>query len=120
MPLGRKTMNNWLQHRFDRLSDRIEHIFSTWWGVTLYVGAACAVYAIWQWDGLDRFFYISGGMLVVLLLGASRRDSIANQVKMDAMTTDNDLDGIEERTEQDIQDIRAAHPNIDDSAHKSR
>lgn len=86
-----------MQHLFDRLSERIEWLLSTWWGVSAYLVGCVASYAVAGWDGLDRWVYLSGAALLVVLIGSGRRDSKAMHAKLD------DLNRLEERSESEIE-----------------
>ena len=55
------------------------------------------------WDAMDRYIYITNGILVVLLLNAGRRDSLATHSKLDDLVPEQDK-GIEKKTEVEILD----------------
>lgn len=97
-----------MQHAFDCLSERIEWLLSRWWGAGAYFALWIAAYAGWLWDGLDRFVYVTGGAILVLLIGCGRRDSKAAQAKLDTLTPGHALDRLEERDERAIEAAR--HP----------
>ena len=44
----------------------------------------------WDWDGIDRYIYISNAIIVVLLLNAGKRDSVAAQSKLDDLVPPED------------------------------
>jgi len=72
-----------LQRPFMCLCDRLEYVLSRWWGASSYVLSLFATYRLWGWDGIDRWIYISGVLLVVLLIGNSRRSDRAMHIKLD-------------------------------------
>lgn len=92
-----------MQHMFDCLSEWIEHAFSTWWGVGLYAVLSAVAYVLAGWDGLDRFVYMTGALIVILLIGSGRRDSKAAQAKLDTLTEGAELDRLEELSEAEIE-----------------
>ena len=92
-----------MQHAFDTLSEWIEWFMATWWGASAYF-ACCVLVALgYGWDGLDRITYLTGALILVLLIGSGRRDSKATHAKLDCITDRDDLNHIEERTEQEIE-----------------
>lgn len=95
-----------MQNSFDCFSERIEYLFSTWWGVGLYIAVCIGCYILWGWDGLDRWVYMSGAATVILLIGAGRRDSKAAHAKLDSLTDGTALDRLEERREDEIERVR--------------
>ncbi len=95
-----------MQRGFDRLSERIEWALSTWWGVSLYVAACIASYAAGAWDGLDRWTFTTGTLILVLLIGGGRRDSKATHAKLDDIDDRDDLNRIEELSEVEIEERR--------------
>lgn len=101
-----------MQHAFDRLSEATEWLLSRWWGAGGYFALWLLAYAGWLWDGLDRFVYVTGGAILVLLVGTSRRDSKAAQAKLDTLTPGHTLDRIEERDERAIEAARQAVPGV--------
>lgn len=94
------------QRAFDCASERLEHALSTWLGVLVYLALCGLTFALWGWDGIDRFVYLTGAIIIVLLIGAGRRDSKAAQAKLDALTPDDTLNRLEERQERDIERLR--------------
>jgi len=98
-----------VQHLFDCLSERIEHLLSTWWGVAAYAAACLACYIWAGWDGVDRWVYLSGAAVLILLIGSGRRDSKATHAKLDDVTEGQELDRLEERSEAEIEAERASH-----------
>lgn len=50
---------------------------------------------------MDRFTYLTNGILVIMLLNNARRDSKATHKKLDAADPDNH-EGIESKPEEDI------------------
>lgn len=92
-----------MQHLFDCLSERIEWLLSTWWGVSAYLVGCVASYAVAGWDGLDRWVYLSGAALLVVLIGSGRRDSKAMHAKLDDIDDRDDLNRLEERSESEIE-----------------
>ncbi len=95
-----------MQRGFDCLSEWIEWALSTWWGVSLYVAACVAVYIAGSWDGVDRWTFITGTFILVLLIGSGRRDSKATHAKLDDIDDRDDLNRIEELTEKEIEERR--------------
>ncbi len=95
-----------LQRGFDCLSERIEWVLSTWWGVSLYVAACLASYVLGAWDGVDRWTFLTGTLILVLLIGSGRRDSKATHIKLDDIDERDDLNRIEELTEDEIVEKR--------------
>lgn len=98
-----------IQRWFDTGSDWIEHLLSTWYGVAGYGAICIACYAWSGWDALDRWVYMSGAGVVILLIGAGRRDSKATHAKLDALTPGHDLNRLEERREDEIERARPGH-----------
>lgn len=92
-----------MQHRFNRLSEQVERALSAWWGVGLYGAACVGWYIAAGWDGVDRWVYMTGAAIVILLIGSGRRDAKATHAKLDALTPGNDLDRVEEQCEDDIE-----------------
>lgn len=101
-----------MQRAFDCLSERVEHLLSTWWGVAAYFGLMTLCGLVWGWDGIDRAIYVTGGMILVLLIGCGRRDAKAIHAKLDRITPGHDLDRIEERAEREIEQARQAVPGV--------
>lgn len=94
------------QRVFDRLSERAEWFLSTWWGALAYIVACASAYLIWGWDGVDRAVYVSGGLILVLLIGSGRRDSKAVHAKLDDIDERDDMTRVEELSEQEIEERR--------------
>lgn len=92
-----------MQRAFDTLSDWIEWFLARWWGVLLYICAIAPCYYLWGWDGVDRYVYMSGGLLVILLVGAGRRDSKATHAKLDDIDERDDMTRVEELSEEEIE-----------------
>lgn len=97
-----------MQRAFDTLSEWIEWLFSTWWGVSLYGASCIATYVLGGWDAIDRWVYMSGAALVVLLIGSGRRDSKAMHTKLDDIDDRPELQRLEELTEREIDERRDA------------
>ena len=95
-----------MQRAFDTLSEWIEWLFSTWWGVTGYALVSGGIYALTGWDGLDRWIYVTGAAILVLLIGSGRRDSKAMHTKLDDIDDRPELHRIEELTEREIDERR--------------
>jgi len=92
-----------IQRAFDTMSSGIEWFFSRWWGVVLYCLLCVVFYLLWDWDGIDRFIYTSGVLLVVLLIGGARRSNIAMHIKLDDIDERDDLNRIEELSEEELE-----------------
>ena len=95
-----------LQAAFDCASDRAERLLASWWGAATYLGLAALCAVRWGWDGPDRFFTLSGGVILVLLLGASRRSSLAVHAKLDDIDERDDMTRVEELSEAEIEERR--------------
>ncbi len=95
-----------MQRGFDCFSERIEWGLSRWWGVALYVSACIASYVVGAWEGLDRWTFATGTLILVLLIGSGRRNSKATHVKLDDIDERDDLNRIEELTEDEIEEKR--------------
>jgi low affinity Fe/Cu permease len=91
------------QQAFDRFSGALEWFLSRWWGVLIYVLVCGLFYWLWDWDGIDRFIYTSGVLLVVLLIGGARRSNIAMHIKLDDIDERDDLNRIEELSEDELE-----------------
>lgn len=94
------------QHLFDHASEALEHALSLWPYVAAYTALLGLCAHLWGWDGLDRAFYISGGYILVLLIGTARRDNKALHAKLDSLTDGDALDRLEERSEREIEEMR--------------
>lgn len=95
-----------IQKAFDRFSGGLEWFLSRWWGVLLYCLTCLGFYWLWDWDGIDRFIYTSGVLLVVLLIGGARRSNIAMHTKLDDIDERDDLNRIEDLSEEEIEERR--------------
>lgn len=95
-----------MQSLFDKLSERLEHFLSSWWGVAIVSLLCLITYYLWGWDGIDRFIYIAGFFVVILLIGGARRNAKATHVKLDAITPGHLLDRLEEEEEKKIEAAR--------------
>lgn len=94
------------QRIFDRLSERGEWLLASWWGAGAYLSVAALSAVLWGWDGLDRFIFLSGALVLVMLVGSGRRDSKAVHAKLDRATPGEDMNRIEELTEREIEELR--------------
>jgi low affinity Fe/Cu permease len=92
-----------IQRGFDRFSGGLEWVLSRWWGVLAYCLICGLFYWLWDWDGIDRFIYTSGVLLVVLLVGGARRSNLAMHAKLDDIDDRDDLNRIEELSEEEIE-----------------
>lgn len=86
---------------FARFTDSVEWLLSQWWAFLAYLFFTWLTYFLWDWDGVDRFTYLTNGILVIMLLNNARRDSKATHKKLDAADPDNH-EGIESKPEEDI------------------
>lgn len=96
-----------VQGCFDWLSEHLERVLSTWWGALLYFAILSFAALPWGWDGLDRAIYISGAIVIILLIGCGRRDNKAIHAKLDVLTPDDTLNRLEERSEAEIEEARS-------------
>lgn len=89
------------QKAFIRFCDRLEYALSRWWGVAIY---CLTLIAAWlrSWDTLDRWIYISGVLLVVLLIGNARRSDKAMHIKLDEIDPRQDHNKLERRDEPEM------------------
>jgi low affinity Fe/Cu permease len=92
-----------IQQKFDCFSGAIEKGLSRWWGVLIYVVLSVVFYFVWDWDGLDRWIYVSSVLLVILLVGGARRSNLAMHAKLDDIDERDDLNRIEELSEEEIE-----------------
>lgn len=96
-----------MQRAFERASDGAEWFVSRWWGFAI-ITALCAWWVVrGQWEPVDRFTFLFGFALLLLLTGAGRRDSKATHGKLDTLTPGHDLDRLEERAECEIERLRS-------------
>ena len=99
------------QRRFDQLSERLECTLSKWWGASLYFGTTAFVALPWGWDGIDKFIFTTNSVILVLVLGCNRRDTKAlltqNEKLLERLGVDTDLARLEEKTEAEIEELRA-------------
>lgn len=65
------------------LCDKLEYALSRWWGTGSYAATLAAAWWWFGWDTMDRWVYISNAMLVVMLIGNSRRSDRAMHIKLD-------------------------------------
>ena len=86
---------------FARFAEHCEYVLSRWWGFAAYLAASGVLFAVWGWDGLDRFTYLTNGLLVILLLNVNRRDSRATHIKLDSID-DEPHEGLEQLDEIEI------------------
>lgn len=91
-----------MQHAFIRLCDRVEWFFSRWYGATAY--AATMLLAFYNWEVVDRWVYISNALLVVLLIGNSRRSDKAMHKKLDEVDPKAGHNKIEQLDEREIEE----------------
>jgi len=96
-----------MQCAYDYLCERIEWFLSRWWGGGLYLALACLCAVVWAWDGPDRYLTNTGGAILILMVGLNRRSSMATHVKLDDIDDRDDLNRIEELTEDEIESRRA-------------
>lgn len=91
------------QTAFDRVSESVEWVLSTWWGASAYLGTAALCYLPWGWDGPDRFLTMTGGVILVLLVGGGRRSMKAVHAKLDDIDEREDMTRVEELSEAEIE-----------------
>lgn len=94
------------QAAFDWLSEHLEKVLSTWWGAGGYFALCALSGALWGWDGLDRTVYLTGGIIIILLVGSARRDWKAQHAQTEAMLDGEDLKRLEEKSEAEIEEVR--------------
>ena len=88
---------------FDWLSEKVEWFLSRWWGGAIYFISWVVSFWFGGWDWMDRWVYITGGIILILLVGGARRSSKAMHVKLDDIDEREDLNRIEELTEEEIE-----------------
>lgn len=94
------------QRTFDAASEWAERVLATWRGAGAYAVLAGICGAVWGWNGVDRFIYVTTAVVVVLLIGSGRRDNKAAQAKLDTLTEGHELDRLEEKPEREIEAAR--------------
>lgn len=92
-----------MQCAFDTLSEWIEWFLSRWWGAGLYLLLTALSFVPWGWDGPDRWVTQTNSAILVLLVGGARRSMKAVHVKLDDIDPRDDLNRIEELTEDEIE-----------------
>lgn len=91
-----------MQHAFIRICDRLEYVLSRWWGTALYASTLPLTFLAGGWDGIDRWVYITGVLLVVLLIGNARRSDKATHIKLDEIDPREDHNEIERLDEPEM------------------
>jgi low affinity Fe/Cu permease len=91
---------------FILVSDHVEEFLSWWIGFSMYTVGMGVAYWLWGWDGIDRYIYVSGALILILVLGSGRRDTKAIHARLDKLTPDDTLNRLEERTEAEIEALR--------------
>lgn len=95
-----------MQRAFDRLSERAEWFVSRWWGFSSIALLVTVLVVRLLWDEVDRFTYLSGYFLLLMLVGLGRREFKALHAKIDTLTEGDRLDRLEERAEREIEEAR--------------
>ena len=74
-----------IQESFITFSEFFEYYISRWWAFISYCLLSVFCYIVWGWDGIDRWIYVVGGIVVILVLNDGRRDSAAIHKKLDSI-----------------------------------